>query len=76
MTIPEARADRRSRPSHGGQDEAELVRRAQLGSAAAFEQLVFLRGPQLYRYLVVRLRDESDAHDALRSILCIHRERR
>ena len=37
--------------------EPELVRRAQLGSGAAFEQLVLARGPQLYRYLAVRLVD-------------------
>jgi RNA polymerase sigma factor (sigma-70 family) len=50
-------------------EEAELVRRAQLGSAAAFEQLVLLRGPELHRYLVVRLRDETDALDALQETL-------
>jgi RNA polymerase sigma factor (sigma-70 family) len=49
--------------------EAELVRRAQLGSSSAFEQLVLRRGPQLYRYLVVRLRDEPDALDALQETL-------
>jgi RNA polymerase sigma factor (sigma-70 family) len=49
--------------------EAELVRRAQLGSSAAFEQLVLRRGPQLHRYLVVRLRDETDALDALQETL-------
>jgi RNA polymerase sigma factor (sigma-70 family) len=45
------------------------VRRAQLGSTAAFEQLVLRRGPQLYRYLAVRLRDESDSLDALQESL-------
>lgn len=50
-------------------DEAELVRRAQLGSAAAFEELVVRRGPDLYRYLAVRLRDERDARDALQETL-------
>jgi RNA polymerase sigma factor (sigma-70 family) len=49
--------------------EAELVRRAQLGSAAAFERLVVLRGPNLHRYLVVRLGSESDALDALQEAL-------
>jgi RNA polymerase sigma factor (sigma-70 family) len=49
--------------------ETELVRRAQLGSSAAFEQLVLLRGPQLYRYLVVQLRDDADALDALQETL-------
>lgn len=46
-------------------EEDALVRRAQMGSAAAFEQLVVARGPELYRYLAVRLRNESDARDAL-----------
>lgn len=46
-------------------DEASVVRRAQMGSAAAFEQLVVARGPELYRYLAIRLRHESDARDAL-----------
>jgi len=50
-------------------DEAELVRRAQLGSAAAFEQLVVTRGPSLYRYLAVRLPGEGDARDALQETL-------
>ena len=49
--------------------EAELVRRAQLGSTAAFERLVLLRGPNLYRYLVARLRSENDALDALQEAL-------
>jgi RNA polymerase sigma-70 factor (ECF subfamily) len=57
--------DRTESPARPGFNEAELVRRAQLGSTAAFEQLVLARGPQLHRYLVVRLRDEADALDAL-----------
>lgn len=46
-----------SQPSSGRPElaESELVRRAQLGSAAAFEQLILLRGPHLSRYLAVRL---------------------
>jgi hypothetical protein len=46
-----------SRPSSGppALAESELVRRAQLGSSAAFEQLILLRGPHLSRYLAVRL---------------------
>ena len=46
-----------SQPSAGRPELAEpdLVRRAQLGSAAAFEQLILLRGPHLSRYLAVRL---------------------
>src|SRR5918999_3225135 len=50
-------------------DEEELVRRAQLGSTAAFDQLVLSRAPDLYRFLVVRLRNESDARDALQETL-------
>jgi RNA polymerase sigma factor (sigma-70 family) len=50
-------------------DDAELVRRAQLGSAAAFEKLVVRFGPRLYRYLVLRLRDDRDALDSLQETL-------
>lgn len=50
-------------------DEPELVRRAQLGSAAAFEKLVLLRGPYLHRFLSARLRHEADALDALQETL-------
>lgn len=49
--------------------DAELVRRAQLGSVAAFEALVVRHGARLHRYLRVELRDESDAHDALQESL-------
>lgn len=70
MAIPRPSADESPSTRPRVQlDEAELVRRAQLGSAAAFEQLVLARGPQLYRYLVVRLRDDADAHDALQETL-------
>jgi RNA polymerase sigma factor (sigma-70 family) len=57
-------ADSRSEP-----DEAELVRRAQLGSVAAFEQLVLAFGPRAYRYLALRLRDDGAALDALQETL-------
>jgi RNA polymerase sigma-70 factor (ECF subfamily) len=50
-------------------EEFELVRRAQLGSSAAFDELVVRRGPDLYRYLLVRLRNDSDARDALQEAL-------
>src|SRR5918996_5615351 len=50
-------------------DEAELVRRAQLGSSAAFDRLVLARGPDVYRYLLVRLRNEGDARDALQETM-------
>ena len=49
--------------------DAELVRRAQLGSAAAFEELVVAFGPRVYRYLALRLRDEASALDALQETL-------
>ena len=60
--------DRTSRPPVEF-DEPELVRRAQLGSSSAFERLVLARGPQLYRYLAIRLRDDGDALDALQETL-------
>lgn len=53
----------------GEHDEVELVRRAQLGSAAAFEGLVVRYGARLHRYLHVELRHENDAHDALQESL-------
>jgi RNA polymerase sigma factor (sigma-70 family) len=58
----------RSRPAPDVDDEV-VVRRAQLGSAAAFEQLVLVHGPPVYRYLAVRLRDEGAARDALQETL-------
>ncbi len=61
----EAVRDQESAPS----DELGLVRRAQMGSAVAFEQLVVRRGPELYRYLAIRLRNENDARDALQETL-------
>lgn len=62
--------DDRTRSRSGSDvDNEELVRRAQLGSAAAFEQLVLSHGPRLHRFLVVRLRDDSDALDALQETL-------
>lgn len=45
------------------------MRRAQLGSAAAFEALVVSRGPDLNRYLRLELRNDADAHDALQETL-------
>jgi RNA polymerase sigma-70 factor (ECF subfamily) len=50
-------------------DEAEVVRRAQLGSSAAFTLLVMRRGPDLYRFLVLRLRNENDARDAFQETM-------
>ena len=57
----------RARPV--GRDEIDLVRRAQLGSTLAFEQLVLARGPHLHRFLAVRLRDEAEALDVLQETL-------
>jgi RNA polymerase sigma-70 factor, ECF subfamily len=68
MTVSEPAAVEESAPSPD-RGEAELVRRAQLGSAAAFEQLVVARGPALHRLLAVRLRDEAEALDALQETL-------
>jgi RNA polymerase sigma-70 factor (ECF subfamily) len=61
-------ADVRSAPSPG-LEESEVVRRAQLGSSAAFDQLVLRYGPDIYRFLFVRLRNESDARDALQETM-------
>jgi RNA polymerase sigma-70 factor (ECF subfamily) len=55
--------------SAAGDDREHLVRRAQMGSAAAFEQLVVAHGAGLYRYLCLRLHDENDARDALQESL-------
>lgn len=62
-------ADETVQPERPAPEEAALVRRAQMGSASAFEQLVVARGPELYRYLFARLRNESDARDALQDAL-------
>lgn len=58
-----------ARAHHSQLGEPELVRRAQLGSSTAFAQLVHSRGPDLYRYLLVRLRNEGDARDALQETM-------
>lgn len=70
MIRPDTSSDEpvRSEPTAASEEET-VVRRAQMGSAAAFEQLVVARGPQLYRYLTVRLRNESDAGDAMQETL-------
>ena len=68
MATLDPASDHRAQPG-SGVDDAELVRRAQLGSVAAFEQLVLHPGPALHRYLRLELRHESDAHDALQETL-------
>jgi RNA polymerase sigma-70 factor (ECF subfamily) len=65
MATPEASTPEQQQP----EDHTDLVRRAQLGSAAAFEQLVLTYGPSIYRFLAVRLRNENDARDALQETL-------
>ena len=69
MPLVEPSVDELPSTAPAERDEAELVRRARLGSSAAFEQLVLARGPQLYRFLFVRLRDDADARDALQETL-------
>jgi RNA polymerase sigma factor (sigma-70 family) len=70
MAEIELSAEGPARSSLGaGDDEEQLVRRAQMGSVVAFERLVVERGPDLYRYLAVRLRNEGDARDALQETL-------
>jgi RNA polymerase sigma-70 factor (ECF subfamily) len=62
--------DRRPPATHAAErEEPDLVRRAQLGSTVAFEQLVLVRGPHLHRFLSVRLRDEAEALDVLQETL-------
>jgi RNA polymerase sigma-70 factor (ECF subfamily) len=68
MVNPQPAAERRS-ASLSETPDAELVRRAQLGSVAAFETLVVRHGARLHRYLRVELRNESDAHDAMQDAL-------
>jgi RNA polymerase sigma factor (sigma-70 family) len=63
-----AEPDTRQPPSSDVVD-LEVVRRAQLGSAAAFEQLVLAFGPAIHRFLVFRLRNESEARDTLQETL-------
>jgi RNA polymerase sigma factor (sigma-70 family) len=67
--IQPSAGDRASPTPRPERTEAELVRLAQLGSAAAFEQLVLRLSADLYRYLAVRLRDQSEARDALQETL-------
>jgi len=68
MANPQPAAERNpERPQ--AVDDVELVRRAQLGSAAAFEALVVRYGTRLHRYLRVELRDESDVNDAFQESL-------
>lgn len=49
--------------------QQEAVQRAQEGDVAGFYALVEELGPQVYRFLVVRLGHEGDAKDALQETL-------
>jgi RNA polymerase sigma-70 factor, ECF subfamily len=55
--------------AHAELDLPEVVRRAQLGSHAAFESLAVAYGQRLYRFLVLRLGGERDARDVLQETL-------
>jgi RNA polymerase sigma factor (sigma-70 family) len=68
MEPAQARGDV-ARTATGAIDIVELVRRAQLGSAAAFERLVLEHGPGLHRYVAAQLRDEADAADVFQETL-------
>ena len=70
MVIAGPSADARTAgPGPAQLDDAELVRRAQLGSAHAFEQLVLAFGPAIHRFLSLRLRNENDVRDTLQETL-------
>jgi RNA polymerase sigma-70 factor (ECF subfamily) len=56
-------------PDRTERDHIATVRRAQLGSSSAFDSLVRTHGPNLYRYLLTRLGNESDARDALQETI-------
>jgi RNA polymerase sigma-70 factor, ECF subfamily len=69
MTAPDAAGAAlpvRSAPELG---LAEVVRRAQLGSHAAFESLVDAYGNRLHRFLVLRVGRDRDARDVLQETL-------
>lgn len=50
-------------------DMVEVVRRAQLGSHAAFESLTLAYGNRLHRFLALRLGGDADARDVLQETL-------
>jgi RNA polymerase sigma factor (sigma-70 family) len=68
MTVVHLSLEAAPEPHAHGVD-VEVVRRAQLGSAAAFEQLVVELGPAIHRFLSHRLRNEGEARDALQETL-------
>jgi len=66
----------RLEPVPGGRDARlaeldlpEVVRRAQMGSATAFEALTLAYGDRLHRFLVLRLGGTRDARDVLQETL-------
>jgi RNA polymerase sigma-70 factor (ECF subfamily) len=67
-TDREASQDHPSTVTLGAQLE-EAVRRAQAGDESSFHAIVKELGPQVYRFLVVRLGHEGDAKDALQETL-------
>jgi len=71
ISPPRVTGGQRGRREDRSLDEttARLVVASQAGSRDAFEALVRELGPLLYRFLVVRLRNEADARDALQETL-------
>lgn len=69
LSVAPSADERLPLPSRPEVEDEAVIRRGQLGSAAAFEQLVLSHGPSVYRYLAVRLRDDGAALDALQETL-------
>jgi RNA polymerase sigma factor (sigma-70 family) len=69
MASASSSADRPPQQMPSEPEDIELVRRAQLGSVAAFEQLVVTLGPAVHRFLALRLRNDGDVRDALQETL-------
>jgi RNA polymerase sigma-70 factor, ECF subfamily len=73
ISLPRLIAAQRRKQEELSRDKAtaRLVVAAQAGSRNAFDALVRDLGPLLYRFLVVRLRNEADARDALQETLIV-----
>jgi RNA polymerase sigma-70 factor, ECF subfamily len=73
ISLPRLIAAQRRKQEEVSRDKstARLVVAAQAGSRNAFDALVRDLGPLLYRFLVVRLRNEADARDALQETLIV-----
>jgi len=65
----EARQSREASSAATAEGLVEAVRRAQGGDEPSFHAVVEELGPQVYRFLVVRLGHEGDAKDALQETL-------